>query len=109
MRNGRQVWAVGFGQHAIGWAQLRCHPQLDCSFEREDAAEAQVCAQVETAAGLFWPARESVKDRAFRNAFRSEDIERVVPCLAGMHNQWQVAFLRDVNLVGECNSLLRPG
>ena len=107
--DGREVWAIGFRKHSVGGTQLGCFLQVGCSLERHDAAEAEVRAQVEAATGFFGSTREAVKDCALRCSFGGEDVESVVPRVARMHHQRQLALVRDLNLCGERDALVFTG
>ena len=86
---GARYGTVGLGEHPIERAQPRRVVQVGRRLERDDAAERQVRAAVEALPGLVGAAGEAVEDRPLGRALGVEDVERVVPRIAGVDDQRQ--------------------
>src|SRR4029079_19615652 len=94
VRDGRKERCVGFHKQPIQWAHLGRSAHIVGALECDDSAKGQIRPRVETAARLVGTAREAVQHGARGNAFSTQDVERVVPCLAGVDNQREVALVR---------------
>src|SRR5207245_10390695 len=68
---------------------------------RDDAGEREVGPGSEAATSLVGTTGEAVQDRAGRYALSVEDVERVVPRLARVHDQRQVLLEGQSDLIRE--------
>jgi len=100
-----QKRGVRFDQQAVNRADLGRFPDFDRGFESNHPTEGERCPEVETAASLLGSSGEAVDDGVLRDAGGDEDIDSVVPCLAGMDHQGQAVAEGQSNLCGERGTL----
>src|SRR5262245_8393068 len=101
----RQIRAVGLDQQTVGRAGSRGLADGRCALEGDDAREAEEAAAVEGPPGLVGSAGEAVEHELWRYPGLVEHGERVVPCVAGMHDERQRRIDGELDLGGEHVSL----
>src|ERR1035437_5896024 len=105
MRHRGQKWGGRFDQEAVSRADFGRFPDFDRGLESNHPTEGERCPEVETAASLLGSSGEAVDDGVLRDAGGDEDIDGVVPRLAGMDHQGNAVVEGQSNLRSERGAL----
>ena len=105
MRDGREERAVGLHEQAVERATRGGRADVGRVLERDDAAERHVHTRAQAALGLVGPAGEAVQDGALGHAFRTEDVEELVPRIARVDDERELMCVGQRDLRRERGAL----
>src|SRR5678815_3329638 len=101
MRMRSKVRSIGLDQKSRQWAEGCRPPNVMCTLERDDSGEAQVDAEIQRSTSLDLTTAEAMEHSPSRYANPREDVEGVVPRLARVDHEREIALVGQGYLGGK--------